>query len=155
MLGASPPLVDAPALKRFGLPEYVKGDNPAAGAHFSAQVGGHDFLRLLTVYCRLVTDANVATRTVLVEFRDDADNRFAFSGAPVTQSATDTVDWAFNVFQDQAEWEIDDSILIPLAPILLFPTFDFRIFVDAVQAGDQLSQIRWTQERFYTDVDLF
>lgn len=148
------PLLDAPPLRRYGLPEYVQGASPAAGAHFVQAITGQYHTRLVSVFARLVTDATAAARTVLVEYRDAEDNRFVFSGAPVTQSASDTIDWAFHVFHSQAEWEIDNSILIPLAPILLPPTFDFRVFVGSIQAGDQLSQVRFVWERFYSDVPL-
>lgn len=143
------PLLDAPPLRRYGLPEYVRGDAPAAGAHFSQAIDGRYMTRFLTVFARLVTDANVANRTVLVEFRDDADRRYAMSGAPVTQSASSTNDWAFNAFQGQAEWEIDGTITVTLAPLLLPPTHDIRVFVDNIQVGDQLSLISFTWERFY------
>jgi len=148
------PVLDAPPLRRYGLPEYVQGAQPAANAHFVQEIESRYFVRLISVFCRLVTDGTAAARTVLVEYRDAADARYAFSGAPVTQAASTTTDWAFNVFQGQAEWEIDATILVPLAPILLLPTFDFRIFVDNIQAGDQLSLVRFVWERFYTDVQL-
>jgi len=148
------PLLDAPPLRRYGLPAWEYRDSPAAAAHFTEELGGLYIVRLISLHVRLVTDANVANRTVLVEYRDAADARLDFSGAPVVQTATDTVDWIFSAFQGQAEWEIDDSILVPLKPSFLPPTFDFRVFVDNIQAGDQLSRIRFKWERFYTDVDL-
>lgn len=144
----APPLA-TPPLERYGPPEYVKGDSPAAGAMFSSEIGGGFWTRLLSVHVRLVTDANVANRTVLVEYRDDGDNRYMISGAPVTQAASTTTDWTFDVFQAQAEWTIDDTVVVPLKPLLLLPGHDFRIFVDNVQATDQLSRIRFWRERFY------
>lgn len=145
----APPLLDAPELLRYGPPEYVKGDQPAAGAMFSSEVGGGYWTRLLSVHVRLVTDANAADRTVLVEYRDDADLRYMVSGAPVTQPASTTTDWTFDPWQAQAEWEVDATVLVPLKPLLLLPSHDFRVFVDNVQAGDQLSRIRFWRERFY------
>lgn len=144
------PILDAPPLVRYGLPEYLKGATPAVAAHFVQELGGNFFTRLLSVFVRLETDENAANRTVLVEYRTDEDARFMISGAPVVQTATTTTDWEFDVFQGQAEWTIDDSILVPLKPFLLPPAFDFRVFVDNIQAGDQLSLVRFTWERFYT-----
>jgi hypothetical protein len=148
------PLLDSPPLVRYGLPEYVKGDAPAAAAHFVQAMEGRYHTRLISVICRLVTDANAANRTVVVEYRDDGDLRYFLNGAPVTQAASTTTDWFFNSFLGQPDWEVDGTILVPLAPLLLPPTHDFRIFVDNVQAGDQLSQIRFVWERFYSDTSL-
>jgi hypothetical protein len=142
--------LDSPPLVRYGLPEYRLGDAPAAAAHFVQAVEGAFFVRLVSLHVRLVTDANAANRTVLVEYRDDADRRYDLSGAPVTQPASTTTDWIFSAFQAQAEWEIDGTVLVPLHPVLLLPTHDFRVFVDNVQAGDQLSLVRFVWERFYT-----
>ena len=145
------PLLDAPPLTRYGLPELVYGISPAAGADFTQAVEGQVYVRLVSVFCRLVTDATVAAREVVVEYRDAADLRFGLSGAPVTVAASTTVDYAFSVFQGQADWPADTTILVPLAPVLLLPTWDFRLHIVNVQATDQISRIRYTWERFYAD----
>lgn len=144
------PLLDAPPLERYGLPEYVQGASPAAGADFVQALGGNYHVRLVSLFCRLVTSAVVAAREVVVEYRDAEDNRFALFGAPVTVSALDTVDYAFSVFQPRAEWSVDDSIIVPLGPVLLPPTYDFRVHVVNMDATDQLSRVRFVWERFYT-----
>jgi len=143
------PVLGAPPLERYGQPEYVLGDSPAVAEHFVGPIGGGYLHRLLSIHVRLVTDATVADRTVLVEYRDDADRRYMLSGAPVTQPASTTTDWTFDVWQEQAEWEIDATVVVPLKPLILFPTHDFRVFVDAIQVGDQLSLVRFWRERFY------
>jgi hypothetical protein len=145
------PTVDAPAAVRLGIPEYVLGDSPAAGANFVQTIEGSFYQRLVSVHVRLVTDGNVAARNVAVEYRDAAGNRFALSSGPVTQSASSTNDWTFDVFQSQAEWPVATTYIIsPLKPLLLLPTMDWRIVVDNIQATDQLSRIRFIRERFYT-----
>jgi len=148
------PVLDAPPLRRYGLPEEVNGAEPAAGAHFVQEMDSLYFARLVSVFCRLVTDATAANRTVLVEYRDAADRRYALAGAPVTYPASTTIDWAFNAFQPRAEWEVDSTVLVPLPPMLLLPTFDFHVFVDNIQVTDQLSLVRFVWERFSTDIDL-
>jgi hypothetical protein len=145
-----PPLLDAPALYRVGLPEYERGASPAAGEHFAPALDGSYFYRLLSLHVRLVTDATAADRTVVIEYRDTEDSRYDLSGNPVTQDESTTTDWIFSVFTEHGEWPVDDTILVPLHPVLLLPTHDFRVFVDNVQAGDQLSRIRFMFERFYT-----
>jgi len=144
------PLLDAPPLVREGLPTYERPNSPAAGAHFTQAIGGDFFVRLVTVFCRLVTDGTAASRTVLVEYRDAAGNRFAIDGAPVTQSASSTNDWAFSWQRGQPDWEVDGTIMVGLSPLLLLPTMDFRVFVDNIQVTDQLSRIAFVWERFYT-----
>jgi len=148
------PVLDAPPIARYGLPEYVKGESPAAGAHFEQTIEGRYHTRLVSVFCRLVTSATVANRSVLIEYRDGEDNRFAVSGTATVQAASLTVDWAFNAFLPEPVAAVDVTNLVPLAPILLPPTFDFRIFVANVQVADQLSRIRFVWERFYSDVPL-
>ena len=144
------PDLDSPPLVRYGLPEYVLGASPAAGAHFTQAVDGNFFARLISVHCRLVADANAANRTVCVEYRDGAGNRYMLSGTATLQTAGTTADWIFSAFQPQTVAAVDTTNLVPLVPMLLLPTHDFRIFVSNVQAGDQLSRIRFTWERFYT-----
>lgn len=147
-----PPILDSPALQRYGLPELVYGTQPAAAADFVQAMTGAFHVRLLSVFCRIVTDATVASREVVVEYRDQQAQRFALAGAPTTVLASTTTDYAFNVFQDQADWPSDSTILAPLSPLMLPPGCDFRIHVVSVQAGDQLSRIRFMWERFYSDV---
>jgi hypothetical protein len=145
------PELDAPPLVRYGWPDLVYGDSPAAGAMYTFPITGRFLQRPISIFVRLVTDANVASRTVAIEFRDDAARRFNLCGAPVTQSASSTNDWVFSVWQEQAEWSVDSSIIVPLASVLLVPTYDFRIYVSNIQAGDQLSLIRIQRERFFSD----
>jgi hypothetical protein len=151
MSRARAPLVGSPPLIRYGNPQLVIGASPAAGAHFTFDIPGNYYTRLISVFCRLVTDANVADRTVLVEYRGDDSQRFALSaGASLTQAASLTRDWAFNVFQPGSA-TVDLTFLAPLAPIMLTPGMDFRIFISNGQAGDQLSRVRLVLEQFYTD----
>lgn len=144
------PDLDSPPLVRYGLPEYVLGASPAAGADFTQAVDGNFFARLISVHARLVTDANAANRTVCVEYRDGNGNRYMLSGTATTQAATLTADWIFSAFQPATVAAVDTSNLVPLVPMLLLPTHDFRVHVVNVQAGDQLSRIRFVWERFYT-----
>jgi len=144
-------LLDAPNLPRYGLAEYAKGVSPAAGANFTEAVPGHYAIRLVTVFFRLVTDANVARRTAMVEYLDPEGNRCLVAGAPVTQAATSTNDYAFQAFVGQSDWAVASTVLVTLPPLLLLPTFSWKITVDTIQAGDQLSRIRYVRERFSTD----
>lgn len=145
------PFLDSPPLVRYGsVPEYVKGSSPAAGAAFSQAVPGQYYQRLVSVFARLVTDANVADRTVYLEYLDPEGNRILIAGAPVAQAASTTTDYAFQAFVGQSDWPVDATVLVTLPPLLLLPTFSWRIGAANIQTGDQLSRIRFVQERFYT-----
>jgi len=148
------PLIDAPPLVRYGLPEYVQAASPAAGAEFTQAIESRYHTRLISLFVRLVTDANVANRTLRLEYRDAEGNVFDVCGNPVTYPANSTEDYSFSVFQPRGEWEVAATNLVPLHPILLPPTFDFHIEVNNIQVGDQLSRIRFYWERFYSDVQL-
>lgn len=144
------PELDAPPLVRYGLPEYVRRDNPAAGAEFTEELGGNFYVRLVCLFVRIVTDANAANRTVRLEYRDAADNVYHVNGNPVTYPASSTEDFAFSAFHPRGEWEVAATNIVPLGQLLLPPTHDFHIEVNNIQVGDQLSRISFVWERFYT-----
>lgn len=148
------PLIDAPALERYGLPAYVQGASPAAGSPFTASVDGDFHQRLVSVYFKLVTSATVANRTAVVDFLDGESNRIALSGAPLSQTASTTTYYSFHVWQQQAEWSVDSTVIVPLAAILLPPTFKFRIYVANIDTTDAITQVRYVTERFYSNVNL-
>lgn len=154
MSGLVAPLLDSPPLRRYGLPEYVQATSPAAGGGFTQEVTGSFYVRLVCLFARLVTDANAANRTLRLEYRDADGNVYDVMGNPVTYPANTTEDYSFSAFQAVGEWEVDATNLVPLHPVLLPPTHDFTLTVDNVQAGDQLSRIRFVWERFYSDVEL-
>lgn len=148
---AAVPALDAPPLRRYGLVPVVEyGVQPAAGAMFSRTIPGQYFERLLTVFFRLVTDANVAERQVAIEYRDSAARRFAFAAPVTTQGESTTTDYAFQAFLGQSDWEADGTVMVTLPPLILSPGHDWRIFVGAIEATDQLSAIRFVVERFLT-----
>jgi hypothetical protein len=142
------PAVDTFGLKRHGLPSLEHAASPAAGADFTKSIDSAYPTRLLTVFCRLVTDANVANREVVVEYRDIDGNRFYPAGAPVVVTASTTTDYSFQAGLGQPDWPIDSTILVPLQPFLLVGSWSFRLHVVNVQVTDQLSRIRWVQEQY-------
>ena len=143
------PLLDAPPLQRYGGPVYVRGANPAPGAHFVQAADRGLSLRLVSLFVRLVTDANAGDRTLRLEYRDAEGNVYDVAGNPVTYPASSTEDYSFSAYQPRGEWEVAATNLVPLHPILLPPTHDFRVFVSGIQATDQLSRVGYVVERFY------
>jgi hypothetical protein len=144
------PTLDAPPLPRYGWPSLEYGATPAAGAHFTQQIKGNYLARLVSLHCKLVASATVASREVVVEYRDAAGQRFGLSGINTTVKASETGYYDFNAFQPECIATVDGSALVPLNPVLLRPTDDFRVYVVAIDTTDQLSEIRFVWERFFT-----
>lgn len=144
------PALDAPPLERYGLPQWIAGANPGAATTFSRTIDGNFFERVLAISVRLTPDANAANRQLFVEYRDHEDVRLALFGAAVTVPASDTTDFYFSARRGESEWEVSSTVLVPLDPWLLYPTQDWRIAVDNMQAGDTLTRIRFCVEQFYT-----
>jgi hypothetical protein len=151
---ASEAFLDTPVLQRYGLPERILGTSPVVATDFTQTVDGAFYARLVGVFVRLVTDGNAANRQVVVEYRDQGANRYDVSGPNATQAATLTVDYCFSAYAPEEKTAVDGTTIVPLHPLLLLPTDSFRIHVANVQVGDQLSRIRFTWERFYSDVRL-
>lgn len=151
MHGLPYPDVGSPPLLRDGFPEYATYASPAAGADFTATVDGRYYERLLTVWCRLVTSADVANREVVLQFQDAAGTVYRACGAATVVAASLTYDYSFSVWQPETEFPVDTGILVPLDPILIPPTFKWALHVVNVQATDALSRVRVYRERFWSD----
>lgn len=144
------PAFGSPPLKRYAAPFTVQGANPAAAAAFVQQIDDGYWWRLLTVSVRLNTDATAANRTLRVEYRDTENNVVSINGNPVTYpAATADEDFFFSVWHPRGEWEVATANIVPLSPMLLQPGWDWRIGVTNIQAGDTLTVIRFTVEKFY------
>lgn len=144
------PELGAPPLRRFAPPALVVGASPGAATEFTQEINDGMWWRLLTLFVRLTTDANAANRTLRIEYRDEAANLLHVNGNAVTYPASSAEDFSFSVWHPRGEWEIEpDTNLVPLAPLLLLPSWDFNINVDNMQAADTLTRIRFVVEKFY------
>lgn len=141
----------APVSVSRALRELVTIANPSAGAGFTRTLDGRYTVRPLALHFRIVTDANVANRTVYVQYRDAEGVAFASMLAPLNITASTTVDFSFWRGLGQPDWIGTTPIVVPLADLLLLPGYQIVVTVDTVQAGDQLSRIRLLQESFPTD----
>lgn len=146
------PSLYGPNLRPHGFPYLRRADAPAAGAHFVQTVTGEFWIVLLALFCRLNTDATAAARTLRLEYRDDADNVYDVMGNPVTYPAsTVNEDFSFSIWQPRGEWEVATTNLVPLHPLPLAPTYDFRVFVNNIQVGDTLTLVRFVVQEFYSE----
>jgi hypothetical protein len=148
---APPYLVDEVKRTGRGFREHVAGVSPAAGAEYTVTMDPRYVTRMVSIFVRLVADANVANREVVVEYLTGTGLRFELAGAGLVITASTTVDFVFMRSQSQAEWTVNGSVLVPLSPLELEGSEAFKIAVPNIQATDQLSRIRYTWERFYTD----
>lgn len=144
------PLVGAPPLARVAPPELVIAPAPGAGANFTKAVDDGYWWRVLAIACRLATDANVANRTLRVEYRGADAVPFLIAGNVTTYPAnTAGEDFSLSVWQPAAAAEVGGANLAPLPAVLLQPGQDFRVTVVNIQAGDALTRIRYVVERFW------
>ena len=146
------PSAYGPNLRPHGFPYVVRPAAPGAGNEFTQVVSGEFWVVLLALFVRLNTDANAASRTLRLEYRDDADGVYDVMGNPVTYPANTTnEDYSFSIYQPRGEWEVSTTNLVPLHPLPLPPTHDFHIEVTNIQVGDTLTLIRYVVQEFYSD----
>lgn len=149
---ATPPyLIEEARSSSRAFRERVKGIAPAAATDYAVTMEGRYVTRLVALKVLLTTDANAANREVVLEYRNAEAERIALFGAAVVVTASDTVTYFFERGIPEAQWSVDDSILVPIADMPLLPSESFRVHIVNVQAADTLTVIRYTWERFYTD----
>jgi hypothetical protein len=145
------PYLDSPPLRRQSPPQLVRGVDPAAGANFAQSVNDGLYWRLVTVFFRLVTSADVADREGTIEYRDQEGSVYARFGAPVEVAAGTTIDYYYSAYRGQPDWPINSTILAPLDPLILPLGHSFDIVVAGIDNTDALSRIRYVVEKFYPD----
>lgn len=143
------PLLDSPPLIRQSPPQLVAGASPAAGANFAQAVNDGLWWRLVSVFFRLVTSADVADREGTIEYRDAEGNVYARFGAPVELTADTTADFYFSSFRAQPDWPVNSTVVAPLDPIMLPPSHSFNIVVAAIDDTDAITRVRYVVEKFY------
>lgn len=152
----STPEVTAGLLEPFaygrGYLERVAPAQPAAGAGFTYSVAGGFYARVLAVLCQLTTDATAANRWVEARVTDADGTVWERFGAGVLIPASTTVQLAWSDERGESEWATAGAdaspIYMPLPARFLQPTEQLRVAVGNVQAGDQLSAVRISVERF-------
>jgi hypothetical protein len=144
----------APFTSEQGYTDFLTPSSPAAGANYSFTVGGlsSTWTRIVAVKATLATDANVANRLFSLDYVSGR------AGAMIRNAATVliTASTAATVFQwDHAhtvsEWQTGTPVFSPLVDIILTPGWTVQLTVDNIQAGDQISAIAVTLEKFYPD----
>lgn len=127
--------------------EIVPQTAPAAGANFSATSPGRLGWRLVGLLFRLVTDANVASRSVTVDYDDGNGTVFVSNGMQGVVTASTTARFAFDCERTVSEANANNQVFAPLRAIEFMPGQKLQINVLNKQAGDQLDQIVSVFER--------
>jgi hypothetical protein len=144
----------APFTREQGYTDFFTPASPAAGANYSFTVGSLsvDYARIVAVKATLATDANAADRLFSVDYRSGR------AGTMIRNAATVllTANTAATVFQwDHAhsvsEWQTGTPVFAPLVDIVLTPGWTVQLTVDSIQAGDAITAIAVTLEKFYPD----
>ena len=107
---------------------------PAAGADWSLTVPAGHLYELLSVYASLVTDANVATRSVSLVLTD-GQATYLVLAAPGTQAASLT--WGYAWTQHGNAYAGADGIVSGIPRLLLEPGWTIAASTASKQAGDQ------------------
>ena len=142
-------------MERIGLPlpwgivpaerlfRTVNVPNPAAGAGVNVPVPGGQVWVLIAARLRLVTSAVVANRFVRVAVTDGTDAVFENTiERAVTASLTTIVSLVpFGAVQGTLQAQTMQVMSVPAGPWLAGE--QFQISVDAIDVGDQISQVRF------------
>lgn len=141
----------APAPADLIIPEVVAQTSPAAGANFTYTCEPPWIQRLVAVTCTYVADANVADRTVLLEYLDGNGNIFYREGQGAVVQATTTEVFSFQRNRGEADFDTNGFAFLPLLDCWLTGGQSVRLVVSGIQATDQLSAIRFTWERYLSE----
>jgi hypothetical protein len=143
--------MDADPLVRRGA--VVAIPHPAAGAGFTYSAPGSQRTRIVTVAFQLVTSATVATRTVVVSYKDSDGTVFYSVPAPFTQAASKTTEYSFAL--GIVNYGVNDGANIggPLPDVTLDVGESLVVTVTNVDTTDAVTNVRLYAEQYPTSAD--
>jgi hypothetical protein len=127
--------------------DVVAGTTPAVASGFSLTLSGEYVTLPLAVLFTFVTDANVANRSVRLEYDDGNGTVFWSDGSGAVVQAGTTSRWRFSSERTGADWDQNNFVFAPLPNLPLYGGQKLQINLTNVQAGDQLSAIILTLRR--------
>lgn len=145
------PALTLPYGSARGVQEPLSVPDPAAATVARYVVDGRGLRRLNTLVFTLTTDGTAGNRYVTVEYEDSSGRPYCVNAAAVVVLKSTTQRFAGSISRGEAEWAAGTDVLFPLDSVFLYPSDVLTIEVANVQAGDQLSGIRGTLERFPLD----
>jgi hypothetical protein len=124
--------------------------SPAAGAGFTYANDGSYWELIDSVSFKLVTGGNAANRQVTLSILDGSG--VALATLPAASVQTASLTWNYTWSRDFATFNtvVGLAVTAPLPGLLLQPTYSVVVAVGAIDAADQISNIRLYAERFVT-----
>jgi hypothetical protein len=151
----SSPAFAEPLLEPFslggGFQDLATIAAPGNGNAAVQAIGRRFRTRVLSAFFSLVTDANVANRTVVVQFEDSAGTVLAATAAAVQQAAAQTVAYSFALGLLPGGAIASGVVTGPLPALFLEPSRKVRVRAAGMQAGDHFSNVVLVVEQFSTD----
>lgn len=134
-----------------GYVDHVAPAQPAAGANLTIPLDPTFLFRPLSVRFSVTTDANVANRFPTVDYCDPEGTVWVrnAAGLVLTASTTGQV-FDFNAQRTVAEWAANTDVLAPLSDFFIPGGWQLRITLSNIQAGDQISAVRFYHEKWVT-----
>jgi hypothetical protein len=137
-----------------GFTERIFGTSPGAGSAFTFPMVGQYNTRAVAVVAQLATSAAAANRWAELRALDADGNVWERWGGGVIVLASSTLQLVWQDGRTGAELATAGAdatpLYMPLTPRFLEGGDSLRIFVGNMQAGDALTGIRLTLERFPT-----
>jgi len=130
--------------------EHLYPASPAAGANFSLALVSEYETRLRAILFTLVTDGNAANRAVTVDYADNAGRVVCSNGFGAVVVASTTQVCCGKAALGVSDFAAGTTVFFPIEPLFLDGGHAIQINVASKQAGDQLSAIVLTVERFRT-----
>lgn len=123
---------------------------PAAGAGFTYTNNGKYWELIDSLSFQMVTGGNAANRQVLATIKDGGGVQLAAFPSASVQTASLTWQYTFLPNIDTFNTVVSLNVVSPMAEIFLQPMFSLAVTVGAVDAADQISNIRLYTQRFVT-----
>jgi hypothetical protein len=124
---------------------HTTGVDPAAGAEYTFTLPGNVMWRLHSVRCLFTADANVANRELYLQHTDGTDELWnSITATPIRANEAYVVNW---VQGSAASLQSSSDLQIPM-PVDIVSRFGYKfsINVNAVQVGDQISDVVFSHE---------
>lgn len=123
---------------------------PAAGAGFTYTNDGSYWEMIDTVSCQIVTGGNAANRQPTLSILGG--DGIALATLPSASVQTASLTWQYTWSTEFSNFNtvVATAVTAPLPAIFLQPTFSIALAIGAVDAADQVSNIRLHAQRFVT-----
>lgn len=139
-----------------GIVQFLDVTTPAAGATASVTIDGKWWLRVLAARLTITTDANVANRSITLDYLDAKGVTRMRNGAGLVVTASTTAQaFEWSAQRTVAEWAANTPIYTPVAPWFLAPGWTVKFNVSSIQATDAISGLSLWVETFGTETGAY